>query len=147
MNPPRLAEIPVVFYRTSGGAEPVLEWLRSLPTNDRRAIGIDLATVQFGWPVGMPLCRPFGDGLWEVRSNLARGRIARILFCTSGGRMVLLHAFIKKTQRTPNADMTSRKLRPLARTWISTSPGAGACRAVARSRRLSSMPGVGISRR
>jgi len=76
MNPARPAEIPVVFYRTSGGAEPVLDWLRSLAADDRRAIGTDLATVQFGWPVGMALCRPLGQGLWEVRSALSSRRIA-----------------------------------------------------------------------
>jgi hypothetical protein len=63
MNPAHLTEIPVVFYRTSGGAEPVLDWLRCLPVDDRRAIGTDLATVQFGWPIGMPLCRALGRGL------------------------------------------------------------------------------------
>ena len=57
MSRSRLIEIPVVFYRTAGGAEPVIEWLRGLPPEDRRAIGVDLATVQFGWSIGMPLCR------------------------------------------------------------------------------------------
>src|SRR5215210_4247599 len=85
MNPPRLTEIPVVFYCTSGGAEPVLEWLRSLPAEDRRAIGTDLTTVQFGWPIGMPLCRPLGEGLWEVRSSLPSRRIARLLFFVHEG--------------------------------------------------------------
>ena len=80
MSRSHLTEIPVFFYRTSGGAEPVIEWLRSLPAEDRRAIGADLATVQFGWPIGMPLCRPLGRGLWEVRSALPSRRIARLLF-------------------------------------------------------------------
>jgi hypothetical protein len=69
MTPMRLTEIQVVFYRTSGGAEPVLDWPRGLPSEDRRSIGADLATVQFGWPIGMPLSRPLGNGLWEVRSR------------------------------------------------------------------------------
>jgi phage-related protein len=64
-----LTEIPVAFYRTSNGVEPIREWLRSLPEEDRRSIGIDLATMQVGWPIGMPLCRPLGGGLWEVRSS------------------------------------------------------------------------------
>ncbi len=87
MNPRRLAAIPVVFYRTPGGAEPVLEWLRKLPAEDRRAIGTDLATVQFGWPIGMPLCRPLGDGLWELRSRLPSRRIARLLFFVHDSRI------------------------------------------------------------
>lgn len=101
MTRERLAELPVVFYRTSAGGEPVLAWLRSLPADDRRVIGTDLATVQFGWPVGMPLCRSLGSGLWEVRSSLPSRRIARILFFVAGGRIGVVHGFIKKTQATP----------------------------------------------
>ena len=111
MNPPRLTEIPVVFYRTSGGAEPVLEWLRSLPAEDRRAIGTDLATVQFGWPIGMPLCRPLGEGLWEVRSSLPSRRIARLLFFVHEGRIGEVHGFIKKTQKTPAEDLALARRR------------------------------------
>ena len=92
-----LVAIPVVFYRTSGGSEPVLDWLRGLPADDRRAIGVDLATVQFGWPIGMPLCRSLGVGLWEVRSTLPSRRIARLLFFVHRNRNGVVHGFIKKT--------------------------------------------------
>src|SRR5580692_3516065 len=111
MNPARLTEIPVVFCRTSGGAEPVLDWLRALPTVDRRAIGTDLATVQFGWPIGMPLCRPLGSGLWEVRSTLPSRRIARLLFFVDAGRIGVVHGFIKKTQKTPADDLELARRR------------------------------------
>jgi phage-related protein len=115
MNAPRLAEIPVVFYRTSGGAEPVLEWLRGLPAEDRRAIGTDLATVQFGWAVGMPLCRSLGEGLWEVRSRLPSRRIARLLFFVHEGRIGVVHGFIKKTQKTPpdDLDLARRRMKEM----------------------------------
>src|SRR5271166_3926804 len=83
----RLTEIPVVFYRTAAGTEPVREWLRSLSTEDRRTIGTDLATLQVGWPIGMPLCRSLGAGLWEVRSKLANNRIARLIFFVAEGRI------------------------------------------------------------
>ena len=83
----KLSEIPVIFYRTPLGAEPVREWLRDLPSNDRRIIGVDLATVQVGWPVGMPLCRSLGGGLWEVRSTLPSRRTARILFFIYEGQI------------------------------------------------------------
>ena len=96
-----LSEIPVVFYRTATGVEPVRDWLRGLPDDDRRTIGIDLATVQVGWPVGMPLCRSLGSGLWEMRSSLPSRRIARILFCVHKGRIGVVHGFIKKTPKTP----------------------------------------------
>lgn len=92
---------PVVFYRTRGGTETVRDWLRSLDAKDRAAIGLDLMRVQFRWPIGMPLCRPMGDGLWEVRTSLPSDRIARILFCVEKNRIVVLHGFIKKTQKTP----------------------------------------------
>jgi phage-related protein len=68
-------------------------------------IGEDIKDVEFSWPIGMPLCRPLGRGLWEVRSDLRHGRIARVIFCIQEGRMVLLHGFIKKTQKTPDADL------------------------------------------
>jgi phage-related protein len=106
--PVKLAKrIPAIFFRTEAGGEPVREWLKSLPSpEDRKRIGYDIETVEFGWPVGMPVCRPVGDGIYEVRTDLARNRIARVLFyIDKRGRMVLLHGFIKKSQRTPAPDL------------------------------------------
>jgi phage-related protein len=97
--PPR--RIPLFFYSTSSGVEPVREWLRELDAEDRNSVGQDLMRVQYRWPVGMPLCRPLGDGLWEVRSALAGNRIARVLFFVEDGRIGVLHGFVKKTQKTP----------------------------------------------
>ena len=93
------------------GAEPVRDWLKSLPSEDRREIGEDIATVEYGWPVGMPVCRPLGQGLWEARSTLHGNRIARVIFCIAQGRMVLLHGFVKKTQKIPNEDLTLARSR------------------------------------
>ena len=104
-------KIPVVFYRTRGGAELVRDWLRSLDERDRNAIGLDLMRVQFRWPVGMPLCRAMGDGLWEVRTSLPSNRIARVLFCMVRDRIVVLHGFIKKTQKTPAEELTLARKR------------------------------------
>jgi phage-related protein len=111
MTSEQLSEIPVVFYRTSTGVEPVRDWLRSLPHDDRRTIGVDLATVQVGWPVGMPLCRSLGGGLWEVRSGLPSRRIARLLFCVHGGRIGILHGFIKKTPKAPHDEIKLARKR------------------------------------
>lgn len=94
-------KIPLVFYRTSSGGEPVRDWLKELEPEDRKAVGMDLMRTQWRWPIGMPLCRPMGDGLWEVRTELPSHRIARVLFCVHGGQLVALHGFIKKTQKTP----------------------------------------------
>lgn len=74
-------------------------------------IGYDLRLVEMGWPIGMPLCRPLGDGLWEVRSALTGNRISRVILCAVGGKMILLHAFIKKTQKTPDAELRLAKAR------------------------------------
>ncbi len=109
MNEAKL--FPAVFYRSAGGTEPVRDWLKASPAVDRRNVGFDIATAEFGWPVGMPLCRSLGDGLWEVRSNLAHGRIARVMFCAAHGRMVLLHGFVKKTQKTPQSDLQLARKR------------------------------------
>src|ERR1051325_8668271 len=96
---------PVVFYRTAAGREVVRDWLRDLQEQDRHAIGQDLMRVQFRWPVGMPLCRAMGNGLWEVRSDLAGNRIARVLFSVEQGKILVLHGFIKKTPKTPPDDL------------------------------------------
>ncbi|HMU41520.1 MAG TPA: type II toxin-antitoxin system RelE/ParE family toxin [Pseudomonadota bacterium] len=92
-----------MFFRLSD-AEPVRDWLLSLPKEERKIVGADIKTVEFGWPIGMPTCRPMGQGLFEVRSNLPN-RIARVLFCIEDGHMVLLHAFIKKDRQTPETDL------------------------------------------
>jgi phage-related protein len=98
-------KIPMVFYRSGTGNEPVREWLKALPEEERRGIGRDLARAQWRWPVGMPLCRPMGKGLWEVRTDLATRRTARVLLCHHGERLIALHGFIKKTRATPKEDL------------------------------------------
>ena len=95
-------EMPVRFYRTEAGRAPVLDWLRGLDKDDRRAIGLDLMQVQFGWPIGRPLVENLKDGLWEVRSSLPSQRIARLILCFHDQMLVVLHGFIKKTQKTPH---------------------------------------------
>ena len=107
--------VRVVFYRTANGREPVKEWLLSLSKDDRSLVGTDLKTVEYGWPLGMPLVRGFsGKGnsdLWEVRSDLSGGRIARVIFTMFQGDMVLLHGFIKKTQKTPDQELKKARDR------------------------------------
>ncbi len=102
--------LSVAFFRTETGREPVREWLKSLPRDERRILGEDIKTVQFGWPLGMPLVRKLVAGLWEVRSRLP-GRIARVTFTADAGQMVLLHGFIKKSQKTPVEDLELAKNR------------------------------------
>jgi phage-related protein len=97
--------IPARFYDTDAGSEPVREWLKSLDRGDRFLIGTDIKTVEYGWPIGMPVCRPMGKGLYEVRTNLSSNRIARVLFCISSSEMILLHGFIKKSAQTPKSDL------------------------------------------
>lgn len=99
------------FFQQEGGNEPVRDWLLSLSQENRKAVGDDIRTAEFGWPIGMPLCRSMGKGLWEVRTNISDGRIARVFFCADNGEMVLLHGFIKKTQTTPKADLDLARKR------------------------------------
>lgn len=100
-----IKKLQVVFYRSENGKEPVRDWLLELGKPDSSEIGADIRTVEYGWPIGMPTCRPLGKGLFEVRTNLANNRIARVLFCIDNGVMYLLHGFIKKTEKTPPQDM------------------------------------------
>ncbi len=103
--------LQIVFFKTENGKEPVREWLKdSLSISERKIIGNDLKTVQYGWPLGMPLVGSLGDSLWEVRSHL-EGRIARLIFFMWDNHMVLLHAFIKKTQKIPKDDLDLAKKR------------------------------------
>ena len=96
-----LKRLPAIFYASQSGREPVRDWLLDLTKADRSIIGEDIKDVEFSWPIGMPLCRAMGGGMWEVRSNLPQGRIARVLFCVAGSSMVLVHGFIKKTHIIP----------------------------------------------
>jgi len=107
----KIQKVPVVFYKTAAGVVVVREWLRSLPETDRNIVDRDLMRVQYRWPVGMPLCRPLGGGLWEVRSDLPSSRIARLLFCFNKGRLVVLHGFIKKTKKAPADEMEIARKR------------------------------------
>jgi len=109
--------LPARFFETETGNVPVRDWLLSISAEDRKAIGDDIRTAEFGWPIGMPLCRSIKGrkGLWEIRSNLSGGRIARVFFCAHDSEMILLHAIIKKTQRTPDRDLdiAERRMRGL----------------------------------
>jgi len=104
-------KIPLIFARTEAGSEPVREWLKGLPEAERQAIGKDQLRAQWRWPVGMPLCRPLGNGLWEIRTNLPTKRTARVLLCLYREHLVALHGFIKKTRATPDEDLALARKR------------------------------------
>ncbi|RPI84793.1 MAG: type II toxin-antitoxin system RelE/ParE family toxin [Chloroflexi bacterium] len=107
MTEPRLK---VVFYKSTTGKEPVREWLKLLPLPDKKTLGEDIKTVQFGWPLGMPVVRKLENSLWEVRSNTSNG-IARVLFTVHAGYMILLYGFVKKSAKTPLDDLTLARKR------------------------------------
>jgi len=101
----RSKKLPAFFFESGGGGQPVREWILGLSPEDRKRVGRDIQKVEFGWPLGMPYCRSLGNGLWEVRIDLAGGKIARVIFSVLRGGMLLLHGFIKKTQQTPARDL------------------------------------------
>ena len=100
----------VVFYQTGTGHEPVREWFKSPPKEERKTIGADILSVQYAWPVGKPRVDNLGDGIWEIRSRLPN-RIARTLFAVVDEEIVLLHGFIKKQQQTPSQELALAKKR------------------------------------
>ena len=100
----------MIFYRSENGVEPVREWLKGLRKEDRRTVGVDIKTAQYGWPLGMPLIRRIEKDLWEVKSNITDG-IARTFFTVERGTMVLLHGFVKKSQETPPKELQTARRR------------------------------------
>lgn len=104
-------KLEAMFYRTETGTEPVRDWLKELPKEDKKIIGEDIKTIQFGWPLGMPLVDSLSQGLWEVRSKLPSNRIARIIFFMDNNIMILVNGFIKKTQKTPKDQLDLAKKR------------------------------------
>ncbi|QLI06229.1 toxin-antitoxin system, toxin component, RelE/ParE family (plasmid) [Candidatus Campylobacter infans] len=106
-----MKKIQAKFYQNTNGKEPVKEWLLELSKDDRIIIGKDIAVVEYGFPIGMPVCRSLGGSFYEVRSNISSNRIARVIFTIKGDFMILLHGFIKKTQKTPLNELNLAKLR------------------------------------
>jgi phage-related protein len=105
------------FYRTAGGNDPVAEWFRALAKEDRKRVGLDLLRVQENWPVGMPVCRSLGRGLWEVRSALTDNQIARVMFFMGDAEICVVHGFIKKTAKTPQLelDLAHKRMKEMTR--------------------------------
>jgi phage-related protein len=100
----------VAFFRSASGREPVREWLLSLSLEDRRRLGRRIKAAQYGWPIGMPVVRKLESDLWEVRATITGG-IARVVFTVDDGLMLLLHAFVKKSAKTPAADLRTARRR------------------------------------
>lgn len=103
-------KLNIIFFKLASGEEPVRKWLKEHDPVDRQTIGRDLKTLQFGWPIGMPLVRLIDNGIWELRTSLIN-RTARVLFVANDGTIVLLHAFIKKQQTTPVTELRLAKVR------------------------------------
>jgi phage-related protein len=104
----------IKFFCNANGTEPVRKWLKNLELIERREIGNDLQTVQLGWKkgvIGEPLVKSLGDGLFEVRTPLSNHKNARVLFCLHENFIVLLHAFMKKTQKTPSSELALARKR------------------------------------
>jgi len=115
------AALSVVFFKTLAGNEPVRDWLKALEPKDRLLIGQDLQRVQFRFPIGMPLCRPMGSGLWEVRTDISHGTTARVFFVVHDEKIILLHGFEKRTRTTPPAELElARKRHKEFQSWKPT---------------------------
>ena len=100
-----MKKIISLFYESSNGNKPVRQWLLSLDKEDRKIIGSDIKTVEFGFPIGMPVCKKLGSKLYEVRSSISDKRIARVIFTIISEYMILLNGFIKKEQKTPKNEI------------------------------------------
>ncbi len=104
-------KIPVGFFKTDSGNEPVREWLlEGVTEEEKKIIGKDIKVVQLSWPIGMPLVESFGEGLWQIRSTLS-DKIARVFFAFNDSKIILLHGFIKKARKTPREDLELARKR------------------------------------
>ena len=106
-------KMEIRFFRTSSGNEPVRKWLKKLTEKEKKTIGTDLKTIELSWPIGMPLVKHLDNGIWEVRTNLPAGKISRVIFFIHKKYIILLHGFIKKTQKTPAKELSLAKKRKL----------------------------------
>lgn len=100
-----MKKISAFFYENTNTKKPVREWLYSLDEEDKKIIGTDNKTVEYGWPIGMPVCKKLESKLYKVRSEISNKRIARVIFTVIDEYMILLHGFIKKTQKTLKQDI------------------------------------------
>ncbi len=106
-----MKKIETYFYQNNSGREPVREFLQEFSKEDKRIIGGDIKTIEYGWPIGMAVCKPLGNGLYEVRSTISSKREIRIIFYIRSNQMILLHGFIKKSQKTPDKELELSKKR------------------------------------
>lgn len=104
-------KITAVFFKTEQNNEPVRDFLKSLEPEDKKSVGSDIMAVEMSWPIGYPRVRKLDTDLWEVRTNISNNRICRVLFTISDTKMILLHGFIKKSQKTPKDDLNLGKKR------------------------------------
>ena len=104
-------KVPLIFFRSGRGRNRYGEWLKALPEAERQVVGKDLLRAQWRWPVGMPLCRPMGNGLWKIRTDLPTKLAARVMLCLYREHLVALHGFIKKTRATPDEDLALARKR------------------------------------
>ena len=109
-------QLRVVFFRTDRGNDPVRDWLEGLGERDEIIIDTDITVVAENWPLvaRTSLVKKLRseDDLWEIRSRISDGkRIARVMFTIEAGEIILLHGFVKKSQRTPRKDLRIARRR------------------------------------
>jgi phage-related protein len=102
--------LEVIFFKTDSGNEPVREWLKSLPDDERKAIGSDIYVVQIRFPIGPPLAKKIDKDLYEIRSRL-KDKISRVLCHIEDDKMILLHGFFKKTEKLTEQYLDTARTR------------------------------------
>jgi phage-related protein len=102
----------VVFFETESGKQPVREFIKQLSKEDQKEVGADIRVVQDSFPIGLPLVRKLKPELWEIRSFIKNG-ISRIFFTFFDKKIIFLHAFVKKMQKTPlkEIDVAIKRLK------------------------------------
>jgi phage-related protein len=107
----KTGQLPVVFFKTAAGNQPVRDFLlNDRSEQDRKEIGFDISVVQRRFPLGLPLVEKVTENLWEIRSHIPDG-ICRSFFTVHKGTIILLHSFVKKTQKTPKKELDTANKR------------------------------------
>ena len=96
----------IEFYEKTNGECPVFEFLKTLPPKIKAKIDRDIGILkEFNIKLRVPLVKPLGDGIFELRTQTAGFGVRTLYFFFDGQKIILTNGFIKKTDKTPTKEI------------------------------------------